>query len=233
MQLFHSENIQDNLILMDEQDSRHCSKVLRMQHGDKVMVTDGKGYLYETEIMDNNPKKTLLTVINKKYHELQNFRIHVAVAPTKNISRMEWFLEKATEIGIDTITPIICEHSERKIIKTERLRKIIISAAKQSLKFHFPVLNESIELKKFIKQEFPNTNRFIGWCDETKKASLKNAYEKGNDSLILIGPEGDFSVNEIKMAESQGFQPIMMGRSRLRTETAALVACHTINLLNE
>lgn len=233
MQLFFSRNIKEDLIQLDEQDSKHCSKVLRMQLGDKVMVTDGLGFLYETEIFDNNPKKTLLSIFNKTYHEPRKIKLHIAVAPTKNIDRLEWFLEKSTEIGIDRITPIICERSERKVVKIDRLNKIIISAAKQSLKFNFPILDEAISLNSFLEQDFGNYSKFIGWCDDSGRESLKYSYSKGNDALILIGPEGDFSNNEVELSKSKGFLPIMMGVSRLRTETAALVACHTINLLNE
>lgn len=233
MQLFYSELVNENNIILDEQDSKHCSKVLRMQPNDELMITDGKGFLYKTKILDNHPKKTVLQIIEKKHHEKRNFSLHIAVAPTKNIARIEWMLEKATEIGIERITPIICENSERKVVKTERLHKIIVSAAKQSLKFNFPIIDDEVKFKQFISKDFGSAEKFMGWCDNSVEKSLKEAYNLGSSAVILIGPEGDFTPEEVELAKSKGFQPIMMGKSRLRTETAALVACHTINLLNE
>ena len=233
MQLFYSELINEKNILLDEQDSKHCSKVLRMQPKDELLVTDGKGFLYKTIIIDNHPKKTVVEISEKIFHEPRSFNLHIAVAPTKNIARMEWLLEKATEIGIEKITPIICHHSERKIVKRDRLQKIIVSAAKQSLKYNFPVLEEQMSLKAFLDRDFGSAEKFIGWCDNSVESSLKEAYTLNSNALILIGPEGDFSNQEIIQAKNKGFLPIMMGKSRLRTETAALVACHTINLLNE
>jgi 16S rRNA (uracil1498-N3)-methyltransferase len=160
------------------------------------------------------------------------FSLHLAVAPTKNIDRFEWFLEKATEIGITEITPVICEHSERTNLRTDRLLKVLISAMKQSLNLHLPVLNEPVRFSDFLKKDFSG-QKFIGYVEEKQEILLKERYQKGSDCVILIGPEGDFSKEEIEKAKQNGFETISLGNSRLRTETAAIVATMTINLLND
>ncbi|MBE9491864.1 MAG: RNA methyltransferase, partial [Bacteroidetes bacterium] len=157
---------------------------------------------------------------------------HLAIAPTKNINRFEWFLEKATEIGIDEISPIICDHSERKTLKTDRLNKILITAIKQSIKVYLPKLNSPLTFNEFIQKPC-SSFKFIACIDEEHQLNLKKAYQKGKDVVIIIGPEGDFSREEIKLAKELKYLPISLGKSRLRTETAAIVACHTIQLLNE
>jgi 16S rRNA (uracil1498-N3)-methyltransferase len=174
----------------------------------------------------------MVQIINhiKDYEKLY-FSPHIAIAPTKNIERLEWFLEKATEIGIKEITPVLCEHSERKIINMERLEKIIVSAMKQSLKTYIPVLNPLTRFTDFVSKPF-NGQKFIAHCTEGIRSELIHSYVKQSESLILIGPEGDFSPKEIEFAKSNGFIEISLGKSRLRTETAGIVACHTINLLN-
>lgn len=159
------------------------------------------------------------------------FRLHLAVAPTKNIARFEWFLEKATEIGVDEITPLICEHSERVQIRIDRLQKIILSAAKQSLKTYLPILNEPMKFDAFTRSNLP-ASRFVAYVEEHQPIHLKTAYQNG-DCTVLIGPEGDFSKIEMDKAFQQGFKPVSLGTSRLRTETAAIVACHIINIVNE
>lgn len=233
MILFYQPYILDPLHLLDPEESRHCIKVLRKQAGDIIHITDGKGKFCKGRILDENPKKCAVEIILTEELELrQKFNVHLAVAPTKNISRFEWFLEKATEIGIDEITPILCENSERRIIKTQRLEKVMISAMKQSLKSFLPILNEPISFNDFIKNTSCNS-KFIAYCSDKYRDSLMLTYQSGNDVLIMVGPEGDFSPTEISTALKNNYHPISLGESRLRTETAAIVACHTIQILNE
>ena len=232
MYLFYSPDISSDKYVLPEPESKHCIKVLRLKTGDTIHLTNGMGNLYETRIIDDNIKKCTLEIIwVQKEMGKRNYKIHIAVAPTKNISRFEWFLEKATEIGIDEITPVICEHSERKVIKTERLNKVITSAMKQSLKTYHPKLNKAIKYKDFIKNNFKG-NKFIAYCTDEYRDTLQDIYQKETDALILIGPEGDFSEEEVNKAINTGYTPVSLGESRLRTETAALVACFTVNLLN-
>lgn len=232
MLLFYNPEINDVFTLPPDE-SKHCIRVLRLQSGDIIHMTDGKGNLYTTRIIDDNVKRCMLEVTETKIeYGKRNFRLHMAVAPTKNINRFEWFLEKATEFGIDEITPIICENSERRIIKTDRLNKIIISAMKQSLKAYLPKLNEAVKFSDFIKQETANS-KFIAYCSENHRDLLKNVTDQNKDIEILIGPEGDFSNKEVEMALANGFKAVSLGQSRLRTETAAIAACHTVNLINE
>lgn len=233
MFLFYAPEIKEDIYVPDEQESKHIAKVLRLSQGDIVFLTDGKGKLFKAEIIDPNIKKCSVKVIDKQEeYGKRNFHLHLAVAPTKNISRYEWFIEKATELGIDEITPLICENSERKVVKHERLEKIAVAAMKQSLKAYLPVIHKAMNFKDFIKQK--NTGQqFIAYVDFSVSLLLKNAYKNGGDCTILTGPEGDFSMEEIKMAKEAGFVPISLGKNRLRTETAAIAACHTINLINE
>jgi len=231
MILFYSPENDSGISVLDEQESKHCIKVLRLSNGDKIHLTDGRGNLYQAELFDANPRRSRVKILNvEKDFGKREFKVHIAVAPTKNISRFEWFLEKSTEIGIDEITPIICEHSERKIIKTERQNKILIGAMKQSIKAFLPVFNEQISFDQFLKKSFP-FQKYIAYYDQNNP-ELMEAYTSGDDVCVLIGPEGDFSDQEIDSAKKVGFIPVNLGKNRLRTETAALVACHTINLLN-
>ena len=232
MQLFFSQQIKNDICFLDEIESKHCIKVLRLSEGSEINIIDGIGNIYIGIIKNPNPKACSLRIKSKKHIEKIKPYIHIAIAPTKNNDRFEWFLEKATEIGIDEITPLLCDHSERKLIKKERLEKVILSAAKQSIKAYLPKLNELIPLKTFI-QSADTQQKFIAHCEETKKDFLKDKYESENNVIILIGPEGDFSNSEIEAAIENNFIPISLGDSRLRTETAGIVACHTINLLNE
>ena len=230
MQLFYLENPEKEIILSAEE-SKHTTKVLRKKEGDILNFTDGKGYFYKAEITIADTRKCRLQVVSSEQKEKQhNYHLHIAIAPTKNMDRYEWFLEKATEIGIDEITPIICSHSERKIIKTERCNRILLSAMKQSLKFHLPKLNEAITLNNFFKKDFQG-NKYIAHCEQGNKTELgKENIEQS--TLVLIGPEGDFSASEIEMAMKNQFKAVSLGTSRLRTETAGIVAVHTINLNN-
>ena len=232
MHTFYATGIQGKIHRLEKQESQHCINVLRLQEGDRIFLVDGKGGYYKAKIKTGDPHKCTIEIISSKYEVgKKNFRLHIAIAPTKNISRFEWFLEKATEIGIDEITPLLCERSERKTIRNERLDKVIVSAMKQSVKAYKPELNRITKFTEFVcvKHSF---NKFIAWCDKKSNPELKELVTKGDDTLILIGPEGDFSSEEVQQATKNGFQSIQMGTSRLRTETAGLVACHTVNLIN-
>ncbi len=233
MHLFYTPDLRNKIYILNEVESKHCIKVLRLNVHDKIQLIDGNGGFHNAKIIDANPKKCSVEIVEttKKFGK-RNHYLHIAIAPTKNIDRFEWFLEKATEIGIDEITPIVCDRSERKILKNERLEKIIISAIKQSIKAYKPILNNFTKLSDFAGPDF-NGKKFIAHCGESQKPSLKTAYNKGENALILIGPEGDFSQKEIDIAKQNNFKEVSLGESRLRTETAGIVACHTINLLNE
>lgn len=237
MQLFYSPDILSNTlpqqVELGEEESAHCVRVLRKKAGDTIQITDGRGGLFEAVVNNNDPKKCLVTVVSTSAMlPRRPYQVHIAVAPTKNIDRIEWLLEKATEIGISEITPVICEHSERTVLRTDRLQKILISAMKQSMNLHLPLLNEPVKLANFLKKEYSG-QKFIGYVEEKQEVLLKQRYQKGSDCLVLIGPEGDFSKEELEKAKQKGFETISLGNSRLRTETAALVATMTINLLND
>lgn len=233
MQLFYFPNISGTEIILDETESKHVIRVLRLQNGNRVQVVDGKGGFYLAEIVDANQKKCRLSIIkSQKEFGKRNFHLHIAIAPTKNIDRFEWFLEKATEIGIDEITPLLTSHSERKTVNPERLEKILVSAMKQSLKAYLPKLNELTSFKELVTN-YKTENKFIAYCDDIQKTHLKDLANQGKDTLILIGPEGDFSPEEVKLAIENGYNVVSLGTSRLRTETAGIVACHIVNLANE
>ena len=234
MQLFYAPDIKADNYCLNEEETYHCTRVLRLKAGDTINLTDGKGNLVAA-ILQNTVKKGAMLKIIEITPEFgkRNFRLHIAIAPTKNIDRFEWFLEKATEIGIDEITPLICEHSERTAIKPDRLEKIIIAAMKQSLKAYKPILNPLENVNKFIGRNFEDSQTFIAICEGDNRQLLKNIYKPVKDVLVLIGPEGDFSPDEVNRTEKTGFIPVSLGKSRLRTETAGLVVCHTINLVNE
>lgn len=232
MHLFYTPDIQ-LISELPEEEAAHCLRVLRLGQGDVILLTDGKGYFYKAEIATTSGKRCLFTVKETiQQQKFWNAHLHVAVAPTKNMDRNEWFAEKATEIGLDELTFLNCKFSERRIIKKERIEKILISAMKQSLKATLPVLNEMIDFNQFVNTEFKG-RKYIAHCYEGKKQPLQSIVQKGEDSLVLIGPEGDFSPDEVEAAISHGFIPVSLGKSRLRTETAALVACHTLNLINQ
>lgn len=232
MQIFYTPDIAVNPELPDEE-AQHAIRVLRLAEGDEILLTDGKGNFYNATIARAHPKHCEVSVLKSwRQPPLWNFNLHIAVAPTKNMDRMEWFAEKATEIGIDEITCLRCRFSERKEIKNARLGKILVSALKQSQKATLPVLNEMTDFKNFIGCPFDG-RKFIAHCNEGEKPLLKDIYQAGENALVLIGPEGDFSPEEVKAALKQGFEPISLGNSRLRTETAALAACHTLHVLNQ
>ncbi|WP_442794157.1 16S rRNA (uracil(1498)-N(3))-methyltransferase [Pelobium manganitolerans] len=232
MHLFYTPDIAADYYQLSEEESKHCIRVLRLKLGDKVQLVDGKGGFYEAEIVDEHPKRTLLKITStQKEYGKRNHYLHIAIAPTKNMDRFEWFLEKATEIGIDEITPIICDRSERKELKTDRANKIITSAIKQSLKAYHPLLNKARSFKELI-QNAQASHKYIAHCEDQQKQELKTGFVERDNYLVLIGPEGDFSEAEISLALENGFAPITLGNSRLRTETAALQACFEINYLN-
>lgn len=232
MQLFFSENIESNICTLSEEESRHCIKVLRMREGDELFLTDGQGTLCRCQIIDANPKSCVVEIVelNENYGH-RPYRLHLAVAPTKNTARLEWLVEKAVEMGIDEITPIICDHSERCVLKKERLDKIAVSAVKQSLKAYLPEISEPTAVKELIDRPFDG-QKFIAYCDGEHRTPLRDAYRPGSNALILIGPEGDFSSNEVSAAIAAGFIPVTLGNCRLRTETAALAATAFFNLSN-
>ena len=234
MQLFYNKTIseKETVFTFDKEESKHIIKVLRKQENDILHVTNGLGFLFETKIKLASDSKCSVEIVSFEKQESLHYKLHLAVAPTKMNERYEWFLEKATEIGIYEITPILCEHSERKIVKTDRFQKIIESAMKQSLHFYIPKLNEPILFKDFITKDF-NSQKFIAHCEESDKKALKKELKINQDVTILIGPEGDFSEKEIKLAIQNEFIPVTLGTTRLRTETAALVACHTVVYTNE
>lgn len=232
MHVFYTPDIESRAELPEEE-AAHAVRVLRLQAGDEVMLTDGKGNFYQAEISTATPKRCLVNLLEKQPQApLWSGHLHIALAPTKNMDRMEWLAEKATEIGLDELTFLNCRYSERKVIKTERIAKILVSAIKQSLKARLPRLNEMTAFQQFITQPFEG-QKFIAHCHPGEKALLKEVIRKGENALVLIGPEGDFSEEEVEQALAQGFVPISLGRSRLRTETAALVACHILNLQNQ
>lgn len=231
MHVFYTPDIMNNPELPEEE-AGHCVRVLRLNIGDEILLTDGNGYFYKAAISAATGKRCQVRIIEKIYQEpLWKGHLHIAMAPTKMMDRIEWFAEKATEIGIDELTFLNCRYSERKVIKTERIEKIVVSAVKQSLKARKPVINELTDFEKFLQTDFKG-DKFIAHCNEGEKILLKDAITPGNDALVLIGPEGDFSKEEVEKAIERGFKPISLGKSRLRTETAALVAVHTMNLLN-
>ena len=234
MQLFYNNNLnsETKTFSFDKEESKHIVKVLRKKEQDIIHITNGLGLLFISEISFASEKKCEVRITEIQTFKKPSFHTHIAVAPTKMNDRLEWFLEKATEIGIHEITPIICEHSERKVYKVDRAEKIIQSALKQSNQYFIPKINEPLSFVEFIKQHFQG-QKFIAHCENKIKKSLKNEVKKDTEVVILIGPEGDFSVKEINLALQNDFIPVTLGNTRLRTETAALAACHTIALINE
>lgn len=234
MQLFYNPDLTENYpdFSFSREESKHIVRVLRKKEGDTLHITNGKGWLFAAEIVLANPNKCAVRVIQKEFQSKRPYKVHLAVAPTKMNDRYEWFLEKATEIGVDSITPIICENSERKTIKKERFNRIIRSAMKQSLQCHLPELYDACTFDEILDQVH-HGQKFIAHCEDSDRRSLKKELRPDQDVIILIGPEGDFSVKEITRALEKNFIPVTLGSTRLRTETAAILACHTISLINE
>lgn len=218
----------DNMILLDEENSRHIIQVLRMEIGRQINITDGNGTVCTTEIMEAHKKKCTVKIIHTLKQNIPSHKVCIAISPVKNTSRFEWFLEKATEMGVTEIVPLICERTEKQFLKFDRLRGILISAMLQSQQAWLPVLQEPVKFEKFVKEN-GSSNKFIAHCEEQQKISLKEIIGKFsnkfiNQSTILIGPEGDFTKDEIDFAQQNNFTPVALGNTRLRTETAALVA---------
>ena len=237
MYLFYCPDIETKQTLSEEE-SAHCVRVLRYSAGDEILITDGRGTTYTARITNPHPKHCDFEIISREKQEPHHaFHLHIAIAPTKNIERMEWAVEKCVEIGVDEITPLLCRFSERKQLRIDRLEKIILSAAKQSLTPYLPVLHDLTPYEDFIKSQESRVKsqeqNFIAHCYKDEKRLLKDEIEQGRDVLVLIGPEGDFSEQEVADALAAGFIPVSLGNSRLRTETAAVVACHTAVLINE
>jgi 16S rRNA (uracil1498-N3)-methyltransferase len=234
MQLFYNPTIDESTesFSFDKEESKHIIKVLRKKDTDILFVTNGLGVLFKTEITLASDNKCTVQILSIEKAEPSKFQLHLAVAPTKMNDRYEWFLEKATEIGIHEITPIICDRSERKVVNTERFEKILLTAMKQSNVLFLPKLNEAITFKEFIKQKNQGL-QLIAHCEETDRKSLKSILKPNENVTVLIGPEGDFSEKEIALALENNFIPVSLGNTRLRTETAAVVACHSVVFVNE
>jgi 16S rRNA (uracil1498-N3)-methyltransferase len=234
MQIFYAPDIEGNSYILDEKESKHCIRVLRMRIGDPVKLIDGKGNLYEGVISNADQKKCGISISNV-YHnyEKRSYRLHIAISPIKNSDRYEWFIEKSVEIGIDKITPLICHNTEKQGVKTERINNLIISAMKQSLKSEKSEFMESKLFNEFIAQSFSGT-KMIAHCDKTFQVKgINEVYKQNENAVILIGPEGDFTSEEIESAMAAGFIPVHLGKSRLRTETAGIAACHSIYFINQ
>ncbi|WP_025146341.1 16S rRNA (uracil(1498)-N(3))-methyltransferase [Pedobacter jeongneungensis] len=233
MHIFYTPDIAQNTYTLNEEESKHCVRVLRLGVGAIVNLVDGKGGFYTAEITSDNPKKVSLSIlkVEKEFHK-RNHYLHIAVAPTKNIDRIEWFLEKATELGIDEITPIITDRSERRIVKEDRLNKVITSAVKQSIKAYHPKLNDAISFNTFLKEPFEGEKLIAHCIDQGEKQFISKLVSPHQKYLILIGPEGDFTPEEVNLALNKGFKALTLGDNRLRTETAALAVCFEINYLN-
>jgi len=236
MHLFYipKDNIDgNNDVALPDDESQHALCVLRLGAGENVELTDGCGNFYKAVIEGKAGKRCIISIKETlAWQRPWDGRIHLAMAPTKNMDRNEWLAEKATEIGFDELTFLNCHFSERRVIKTERIRKILVSAMKQSQKALLPVLNEMTDFKGFINAPRQG-QKFIAHCYEGEKPLLRDVVKHGEEATVMIGPEGDFSEDEVKLAVAAGWQPISLGRTRLRTETAALVAVHIINLINQ
>jgi 16S rRNA (uracil1498-N3)-methyltransferase len=234
MQIFYAPDITGDTYTLDEKESKHCVRVLRMIRGTGVRLIDGKGNLYEGIIKNPDSKKCSITVTGViKDFEKQDYRLHIAISPLKNTERFEWFVEKSVEIGVNEITPLICRNTEKPGIKSERVNNLIISAMKQSLKATRTILNETCLFDDFIKTDFTGSLMIANCNDSFKRKNISEVYSKKDDAVILIGPEGDFSNEEIYDASEKGFVPVHLGRSRMRTETAGIAACHSIYFLNQ
>src|SRR5215203_3615570 len=222
MNLFFGIPSRDVTAALTEEESAHCIRVQRKKTGDNIFFTDGEGNYYQGSILSTDPKHCTVAISETtRLYGKRNYSLHIAIAPTKNQDRFEWFLEKATEIGINTITPVICQHSERRILKTDRLKKVLLSAMKQSLKAYLPQINEAIPVGEFFTQA-KDEHKFI--CLGSATEALKNKLQPGSPCTVLIGPEGDFTDDEIASAQKNNFISVNLGSSRLRTETAGVVA---------
>lgn len=239
MELFYSPSVAEGSLILEEEESNHCIRVLRHRRGDIIHVIDGRGTLYECEITDDNAKSLSFRIVSRtEEYGTHPYHLHLAVAPPKNIDRFEWFAEKATEIGVDEITPVFGDYSERKVFKSERVGRIIVSAAKQSQKGAVPVLSEACSVRDFIlSHKGDDALKMICYCDETDSLGVPKkpitgylAAAEGKPVIVMIGPEGDFSRSEVALALECGFKPVSLGESRLRIETAAVTAVAAVYL---
>lgn len=234
MQIFYAPNLTGDLYQLDENESRHCVKVLRMSKGTPVKLIDGKGNLFEGIISDPDPKRCIVSVTGIiPDFEKRNYRLHIAISPLKNPDRLEWFIEKSVEIGIDEITPLICHNTEKTGIKEERINNLIISAMKQSLKASKTILNPASRFEEVISKQVKG-KRMIAHCNGSiERQKISDICFRNDDVFILIGPEGDFSEAEIRKATENDFISVHLGQSRLRTETAGVAACHSVYFINQ
>ena len=233
MEIFYSEDIEGDIIRLPEEESVHCVRVLRHRTGDEIAVMDGRGTLLWCRLDDANPKAAVATAVRREPgFGSHPYRLTLAVCPTKNNDRYEWMAEKATEIGVDTIAPVIGDRSERKVFKTDRIHRLVLSAAKQSLKGAVPEVAEPVSVSTFIENAPKDALRLIAYCFEGEKVSIRQALAASDakDVVVLIGPEGDFSPKEVAAAMKAGFKPVHLGDSRLRTETAALASAMSVYL---
>jgi 16S rRNA (uracil1498-N3)-methyltransferase len=231
--IFYTPDIDGLQYTLNEEESTHAVRALRLKAGDLITLVDGRGSRYLARITETNHKQCKTEIVeHQAEYGKRPYRLHIGIAPTKNIDRFEWFIEKATEIGIDEITPLLCEHSERKQVNTERLQRVMIAAMKQSQKAYLPQLCKMVAFAEWLKTQ--NTeHRYIAHCNESNRTLLQTAYQPKQDAVIAIGPEGDFSMKELTQALNDGFTGITLGESRLRTETAGVVVCHSLYFMNE
>jgi len=232
MHIFYSNQITDNIATLPEEESMHCAKVLRLNVGDKVNIIDGVGGFYLGELLFSHPKHCHITILESMLeHGKRPYHLHIALAPTKNIDRFEWFLEKATEMGVDEITPLLCDRSERKEIKLDRSERVVVAAAKQSIHAYMPKVNSMMPLKQFLSRELDG-RKAIAYCEGDTQAQLHRWVMPGESCIVMVGPEGDFSPAEVALAMGKGFTPVSLGNSRLRTETAGVMAAAALSLMN-
>lgn len=235
MQLFYLEEASLNsLVFLDKDESKHCVKSLRKKMNDTILITNGKGKVFEAKLVNEDVNKCMVEIskeVNSPF--LKKYNLHIAISPLKNPDRFEWFVEKAVEIGVDSIIPIICEHTEKSGIKMDRLKRIAVSAMKQSLKVNLPEISNPIKISEFLNGDFNSSQNFIAWCETSKEKLLFEVLAKTQDVVLLIGPEGDFTKTEVDLAIQKGFLPVSLGNSRFRTETAGVLACHTVFSANQ
>lgn len=230
MHLFYQPLISRGVCALDDEESRHA-KVLRLQAGGMIRLTDGQGKFYDARITKAEGRQVEFSILKSEDSPDRNYSIHIAIAPTKNVDRVEWFVEKAVELGIDKISFLLCKNSERKTVNLERIGKKAISAMKQSFQAKLPLVHEIAPFTQFISQS-QEAHKFIGFVDDQNPILLKNLAKPTSSYLVLIGPEGDFTKDELAMAITSGFKKVSLGHTRLRTETAGLAACHILNLIN-
>jgi len=232
MDLFYQSRIQDGILFLDEEESRHCVKVLRKKAGDAIALTDGRGFFYDAIITRADSRQCFFEIRDKSEAPKKSYFIHIAISPTKNADRIEWFVEKATELGVDKISLIDCKNTERSFIKTGRLLKVAVSAMKQSVKAVLPVIGDHLLQFTEVVEHCQEKEKCIAFVDPVNPLHLLHTVDAKTSYCILIGPEGDFSPEELKTATARGFKKVSLGPSRLRTETAGVAACHILNLIN-